>query len=197
MTTLTTTFPAVCAYNHVLLHTTTSNTELTLCVARTTVVSSCAYNGVPKAALNLPGNHMLSCRSNPSGSVDRFCTETCVAASISPMLRRSALRSARVELGDICDISSMFIPRRVAPFICRQVHARCANRCAGTQRYYAVLTDVFRKSERKQVNPRFNNSCPVSLTDSTSSPLCNSDWISDTYVSAERYRQPGVSVLEG
>ena len=74
MTILTATFPAVCACNHVLLHTPTSNTELTLCVARTTVVSSCSYNGVPKAALNLPGNHMLSCRSNPSCSVDRFCS---------------------------------------------------------------------------------------------------------------------------
>ena len=40
-----------------------------------TAVSSCAYNGVPTAALNLTGNQVLSCRINPSFSVETLCVE--------------------------------------------------------------------------------------------------------------------------
>ena len=82
--TLTTTSPAVCVWNHLLSQTKPNqDNKNTLCVARTTVVSSCVYNGVPEAALNLPGNHTLSCRRNSSCSVDRLSRVTCAAASIS------------------------------------------------------------------------------------------------------------------
>ena len=73
MTTLTATCPAVCAWMTCCYTLPCRENALTLCVARTTVVSSCAYNGMPIAVLNLPKNHMLSCRSNPSFSVERLC----------------------------------------------------------------------------------------------------------------------------
>ena len=124
MTVLTTTSPTVCTGNHLLLYhhiKVLNGVKLTLCVARTTVVSSCLYNGSATAALNLPGNQVLSCRSNPSLLVDS-CNNIFVDVSESRVLRRSSLHSARVASGAISDSTSMCISRKVGPSICNQIY---------------------------------------------------------------------------